>query len=312
MKIVKEKLVKEDIDASHLTKSEQTVSLLSNTSPSNIKTVESKTTTRTSSLPNTPEVIKSDLPSDKASAHNSQENFFPATTSTQISNQGVVPISQILLASPSNTLNSQISPSAQSTNLFVSTQPSPIIASVSLKSLKKKENPPVSPKSSANKDTNKDARKSLRSNASPKSYLKIQTDKQEKLKKKVVTQSHESPGKEMSVRNSFVNTSQENLPENDSLAQSALSQQESKPSGSEFVRYYKQEKAKLNIWTYLFKNLTNSISQIYNMCDLENSIEFNNGVISTLEAALEDMKKLNKKIELDNMYLYSRLELMRV
>jgi len=301
--------VKEDIDASHLsnsvTKGEQNTSLLSSTSPSHNKTIEHKPTARTSSLPDTPEVVKTDLPSDKASAHSSQENFFvpPSnTTSNQSSNQGVISVSHILLSSPSNTLNNQISPSAQSTNLLPNTQPSPIIASVSLKNLKKKEIPPTSPKSSVNKDTNKDARKSLRNNASPKSYLKIQTDKQEKMKKKVVPPSHESPGKEASIRSSFVNTSQENLPDNDPLTQSALSQSETKDSG-EFVRYYKQERAKLNIWTYLFKNLSNSISQIYTMCDLENSIEFNNGVISTLEAALEDMKKLNKKIELDNVYL---------
>lgn len=65
--------------------------------------------------------------------------------------------------------------------------------------------------------------------------------------------------------------------------------------------YYKKEKGKLNIWTYLFTNLNKSINEIYSMCEMENIMEYNNGVISTLESAIEDLKKLNRKIELENI-----------
>lgn len=46
-------------------------------------------------------------------------------------------------------------------------------------------------------------------------------------------------------------------------------------------------------------NLNKSINQVYTMCEMENKTEFNNGVIETLESAIEDFKKLNKKIELE-------------
>ena len=178
------------------------------------------------------------------------------------------------------------------------TQTSPSISATSLKSLRRKDAAPASPKT-ANKA---DAGKVLKQNASPKSYMKLKTEKAALKKKPGMTPSAESPGKEMPVRNSFVNTSQENVLDVESMTQSAVSQSESNKNGGEFVKYYKQERPKLNIWTYLFKNLNTAISQIYTMCDMENITEFNNGVISTLETAIEDIKKLNKKIELDSMY----------
>jgi len=178
------------------------------------------------------------------------------------------------------------------------TQTSPVISATSLKSLKRKETAPASPKTASKAD----AGKVLKQNASPKSYMKLKTDKDKLIKKKPgMTPSAESPGKEMPVRNSFVNTSQENVLDVESMTQSAVSQPESNKNGGEFVKYYKQERPKLNIWTYLFKNLNTAISQIYTMCDMENITDFNNGVISTLETAIEDIKKLNKKIELDSM-----------
>jgi len=198
----------------------------------------------------------------------------------------------------SNIAGNQIAASPQHSNLVHITQTSPVISATSLKSLKKKDTAPASPKTASKADPGR----VLKQNASPKSYLKLKTDK-EKLKKKTgIIASAESPGKDTTpIRNSFVNTSQENVLDVESMTQSAVSQPESNKNGGEFVKYYKQERPKLNIWTYLFKNLNTAISQIYTMCDMENITEFNNGVISTLETAIEDIKKLNKKIELDNM-----------
>jgi len=65
------------------------------------------------------------------------------------------------------------------------------------------------------------------------------------------------------------------------------------------ANYYKKEKGKLNLWTYLFMNLNKAINEIYTMCEIENKVEFNNGAIATLEGAIEDIKKINKKIELE-------------
>ena len=69
----------------------------------------------------------------------------------------------------------------------------------------------------------------------------------------------------------------------------------------DIAAYYKKEKGKINIWTYLFKNLNKAVSEIYTMCELENKLEFNNGVSDTLECALIDFKKLNRKFEIDNL-----------
>lgn len=197
---------------------------------------------------------------------------------------------------PSSASNAAVTYSFNSPNPNITASPNASVSSARFS--KKKENPPASPNASIPKDNPR----TIKTSSSPKAVIKSKLDKQEKPKKKVSPQmSLDSPEKDASVKTNPLNTSHDNTLDNDSLGHSAVSQPSAKQSTNEFVNYYKQERPKINIWTYLFKNLNNSISQIYTMCDLESSVEFNNGVVSTLEAAIEDIKKLNKKIELDNM-----------
>ena len=73
------------------------------------------------------------------------------------------------------------------------------------------------------------------------------------------------------------------------------------------AQYYKKEKGRINIWTYLFKSLYHNINELHSMCEKERKVEFNNGVISTLESAVEDFKKLNYKLEVDKLYAKSSI-----
>ena len=296
MKTTKEKLIKEEIDTSHLSgsipKTDTNTPLLSISSPNNGKILEQRLSVNNTLNISSPEVSKNeknDYHSEKVSTTSSNESLVASSSTNNF------PTNQAILLTPPINTNST---SIQQTSSFCNPQASPN-NSVNLKNVRRKDNTPLSPKSSA---TPKENIRSLKQVPSPKSYLKLKSEKQDKSKRKGTSYiPGDSPGKDGIGRSNPSNTSQENILDAYSIIQPGSAQLGQNKISEEFVNYYKQERPKLNVWTYLFKNLTNSISQIYTMCDLENSIQFNSGVISTLETALEDMKKLNKKIDLDNM-----------
>ena len=290
-------MIKEEIDTSHLSgsisKNDTNTPLLSISSPNNGKILEQRLSANNTLTISSPEVSKNeknDYHSEKVSTTSSNESLV-ATSSTNN-----FPTNQAILSTPPiNTNSNSNSISIQPTTLICNPQASPN-SSVNLKNVRRKDNTPLSPKSSA---TPKENIRSLKQVPSPKSYLKLKSEKQDKSKRKGIPA--DSPGKDGIGRSNAANTSQENILDTYSIIQPGSAQLDHNKISEEFVNYYKQERPKLNVWTYLFKNLNNSISQIYTMCDLENSLQFNSGVISTLETALEDLKKLNKKIDLDNM-----------
>lgn len=67
------------------------------------------------------------------------------------------------------------------------------------------------------------------------------------------------------------------------------------------TQFYKEKKGRINVWTYLFKNLYRAINELIAMCDIEQKVEFNQGVISTLETAIEDFQKMSHKFELNKV-----------
>lgn len=60
--------------------------------------------------------------------------------------------------------------------------------------------------------------------------------------------------------------------------------------------FYKIEREKLNIWTYLFSNLNRATRLLLTMCELEGRKEFCKGVIDVIDSARADFDKLSNKI----------------
>jgi len=71
--------------------------------------------------------------------------------------------------------------------------------------------------------------------------------------------------------------------------------------GLSIEEFYKKEREKLNIWTYLYRNLNRSIRYMMSMCELEGVAEFCGGVIDLLDSARSDFVKLGTKIKVENL-----------
>ena len=63
--------------------------------------------------------------------------------------------------------------------------------------------------------------------------------------------------------------------------------------------FYLREKGKMNIWTYLFSRMNESLSQIITMCELEGKTEFCIGIEESLNSTLVQLEKVNNKILLE-------------
>ena len=61
---------------------------------------------------------------------------------------------------------------------------------------------------------------------------------------------------------------------------------ENRQKFTEISTFYKQQNEKLNVWTFLFKNLNKSIDNILTMCELEGKDAYCDGVIDTLNNAI--------------------------
>lgn len=60
------------------------------------------------------------------------------------------------------------------------------------------------------------------------------------------------------------------------------------------------QRRKINIWTFLFKELTKSIEQILYMCEIENKLEFCKGVRETFKKSTRELDKIEQKIKLES------------
>ena len=67
----------------------------------------------------------------------------------------------------------------------------------------------------------------------------------------------------------------------------------------DIAEFYKEEREKLNVWTYLFSNLTRSVRLMLTMCELEGKSEFCQGVIDMLGHSVKDFEALSHKIKLE-------------
>ena len=66
------------------------------------------------------------------------------------------------------------------------------------------------------------------------------------------------------------------------------------------AKFFIGERKTINIWTYLFKELSKSIDQILRMCEIESKIQFCKGVSQTLKYGLKSLEKIEHKIKLEN------------
>jgi hypothetical protein len=213
---------------------------------------------------------------ERVSSANSQENSFSGPqTSTGITQS-------------TSSLNTNSQPAQTNT---LTTSQTLISGSASTKASKKKDVNLNSPKTSLSKDSVKTSKITMTPTKSSNRALKEKGEGTKKSSDMI----QDSPSKGIY---GAANTSTENFSDNESPTHSRS--HSARQQDVDISRYYKKEKGKLNIWTYLFMNLNKSINEIYTMCDMENITEFNNGVISTLECAIDDLKKLNKKIELEH------------
>ena len=69
------------------------------------------------------------------------------------------------------------------------------------------------------------------------------------------------------------------------------------------AKFFIGERKKINIWTYLFKELSKSIDQILRMCEIESKIPFCKGVQETLKYGLKSLEKIEHKIKLESTTL---------
>lgn len=175
---------------------------------------------------------------------------------------------------------------------------------------------PVSTSESAKKDKNDKSVKGVPD--------KLPTLKQERsgetggvsMPNLFINTSADSPHKALIVNENSNNTenvdSENNSPDNnleayhenaENVRETEITEEDDSPVRPDFniAHYYKKEKGRVNVWTYLFKNLYRAINEIHSMCENDRSIEFNNGVISTFESAIGDFKKLNYKVEIDKV-----------
>jgi hypothetical protein len=65
------------------------------------------------------------------------------------------------------------------------------------------------------------------------------------------------------------------------------------------AKFFKGERKKINIWTYLFKELSKSIDQILRMCEIESKSSFCKGVEETLKNGLKSLENIEHKIKLE-------------
>ena len=66
-------------------------------------------------------------------------------------------------------------------------------------------------------------------------------------------------------------------------------------------KFYKQEKRKLNIWTFLFGQVNSALAQILKMCEIENKVAFFKGLLDTLGGFTQETEKLLHAKEIENL-----------
>lgn len=64
---------------------------------------------------------------------------------------------------------------------------------------------------------------------------------------------------------------------------------------------YLKEMKKIEIWTYLFRQLTNASDLLFGMCEIERKTEFCKGVIDCLSVVQEEFIKLEKRLQIEQM-----------
>lgn len=65
------------------------------------------------------------------------------------------------------------------------------------------------------------------------------------------------------------------------------------------AEFFFGERKKVNIWTYLFKELQQSLDRTLRMCEIESKIAFCKGVRETLKYGFKSLDKIEQKIKVD-------------
>lgn len=71
------------------------------------------------------------------------------------------------------------------------------------------------------------------------------------------------------------------------------------PNRDSIAQFYRQERKKLNIWTYLFQKLYTSFNQILKMSEIEKKLEFCRGIEETLGNFLSETRKVSQWVEVE-------------
>lgn len=64
---------------------------------------------------------------------------------------------------------------------------------------------------------------------------------------------------------------------------------------------YIREMKKIEVWTYLFRQLTNSTDLLFGLCELEGKVEFCRGVIESLISIQEEFSKLENRLQIEQI-----------
>lgn len=71
------------------------------------------------------------------------------------------------------------------------------------------------------------------------------------------------------------------------------------PSKHSIANFYRKERRKLNVWTFLFKKLYTSFNQILTMCEVERKLEFCEGIEDTLKNFLKETQKVTHSMRVE-------------
>ena len=93
-----------------------------------------------------------------------------------------------------------------------------------------------------------------------------------------------------------------NIPKTESIEESPRTPRTITPTVLKYNvgEFYIAQRRKINIWTFLFKELTKSIEQILYMCEIENKLEFCKGVRETFKKSTRELDKIEQKIKLES------------
>lgn len=73
------------------------------------------------------------------------------------------------------------------------------------------------------------------------------------------------------------------------------------PGPDKIAERFLKENKKIQVWTYLFKQLTNATELLLGMCEMEGKTEFCKGVIDSLASAQEEFGKLEKRLHVEKL-----------